>query len=398
VVSDPAPPRSVARLAALTTTTSASTDHADLTVPADVPPVLRALARVAAGQGTGPFQQAALLQHYLATNFQFDPRVPPGHSLAHMEHFVADTRRGTSEQFAATFVLAARLLGLPSRVVVGFVPQAAAGAATVAVTGRQALAWGEIRFDDVGWLPFFPTPAAAAAQGAALAGSTQGESAAQAALVDAAVRGPLTAPAAAARPAATAAPAPGRARHLRGLLRAAALVAAGAWAGYLVIAYARPVVRRRRRLSARRRPRERVVHAWEHAVEALLAAGVPVPSSASPAEVVRLGTPAVGGERADGKRAGAAGSATSVSALRGLANLVTVALFGPDPESSGDSDADRRAATEARRLALTVERAAWRTAPRRRRLAVRLSPRAVLRVGRVRPSATSRPAPRAAGT
>ncbi|MBL7618336.1 transglutaminaseTgpA domain-containing protein, partial [Frankia sp. AgB1.8] len=146
VVSRPAAARSVAQLAALTSGTAATADQDAeyLALPANLPPVLRALARVAAGQGTGPFQEAALLQHYLATNFQFDPRVPPGHSLAHVEHFVADTRRGTSEQFATTFVLAARILGLPARVVVGFPPAPPARAATVTVARRPAPAGGAV--------------------------------------------------------------------------------------------------------------------------------------------------------------------------------------------------------------------------------------------------------------
>lgn len=339
VVSQPPPTRSVAQLAALTSGTAATAgqDAEDLALPPNLPPVLRALARVAAGQGGGPFQQAALLQHYLATNFQFDPRVPPGHSLAHVEHFVADTRRGTSEQFAATFVLAARILGLPSRLVVGFAPAAPAGATTLTVTGRQALAWAEVRFDGAGWLPFFPTPSATDARGAALAGSTQGESAAQAALVDAAVRGPLAVPATVNRPAVAAAARPGRAGHLRGLVAWSGAGLGALAVGYLAIAFVRPLARRRRRLSARRPPRERVVLAWEHVVDALLAVSVPVPASASPAEVVQLGARAVGGERADGRRAGAGGAGASMSALRGLANLTTLALFGPDDEAGRPS-------------------------------------------------------------
>ncbi|MBL7516314.1 transglutaminase domain-containing protein, partial [Frankia nepalensis] len=208
IVSAPAPARPVTELAALT---SGSAAAADLALPAGVPPVLRALAHTAADQGTGPFQRAALLQRYLASNFQFDPRLAPGHSLAHIEHFVADTRRGTSEQFATTFVLAARVLGLPSRVVVGFAPEQPAGSASVTVTGRAALAWAEVWFDGAGWLPFFPTPPAADAGGAALAGGAQGEPAAQTALVDAAVRGPLTAPVTAPIPAVAGAARPGRA-------------------------------------------------------------------------------------------------------------------------------------------------------------------------------------------
>ncbi|MDT3443682.1 transglutaminaseTgpA domain-containing protein [Pseudofrankia sp. BMG5.37] len=408
IVSAPRPTRSLNELAALTTATAAtaSTDAEYLALPADIPPVLRALAKVAAGQGNGPFQQAALLQHYLATNFRFDPQVPPGHSLAHVEHFVADTRRGTSEQFATTFVLAARILGLPSRVVVGFAPDAQARPATVAVTGRQALAWAEVRFDGAGWLPFFPTPAATDARGAPLAGSAQGESAVQAAAVDAAVRGPLTAPAAAAQPAITVAPPAGRATDIHGFLSKAGLTAAALIAGYLLVAFARPAARRHRRLSGRRRPRERVVLAWAHALDALASAGVRIPESASPAEVVQLGAVAGGGAGDH-----SAGRGSSLSALRGLANLATLALFGPGPgpdagtgtgtgKANGESVQTRRppagpgaagspsvgwegpwgarAADEARRLASTVERAARRSASPRRRLATRLAPRRVL--------------------
>jgi len=377
VVSAPAPARSMALLAALTTGTpaTAAQDTEYLALPPNVPPVLRALALVAAGQGAGPFQRAALLQHYLAANFRFDPSVPPGHSLAHVEHFVADTRRGTSEQFAATFVLAARILGLPSRLVVGFAPTAPAGPATVAVTGRQALAWAEVRFDGAGWLPFFPTPAAADREGAALAGSTQGESAAQAALVTAAVRGPLAVPAAADRPVVRAVAPSGRASQLGALLASVGTGAAVVAAGYLTVAFARPVARRRRRLSGRRGARERVVLAWEHAVDALLAVGAPIPASASPTEVVRLGSAAVG-ERVSDRRPRASGHGAGVSALRGLANLTELVLFGPGDRAAGLGPA--AVADEARRLALVVERTAWRTASRRRRLAIRLSARAVL--------------------
>jgi transglutaminase-like putative cysteine protease len=399
VVSAPAPARTIDELAALTTGPgpTATGDAEYLALPPEIPPVLRALALVAAGQGTGPFQRAALLERYLATNFTFDPTAPPGHTLAHVEHFVSDTRRGTSEQFATTFVLAARILGLPSRVVVGFAPGAPGGLGpvTVAVTGRQALAWAEVRFDGVGWLPFFPTPAAADAQGATLAGSTQGESVAQAAAVDAAVRGGLTAPVTAPAPV-QAPPGPARARGVDGLLTVAGTCVAALVAVYAALAYARPAARRRRLLSTRGGPRERVVLAWAHTLDALGAAGVAVPASASPTEVLGLGAAAVGGE---GERAPAparpvgTGQARGSGPLRRLTDLATLALFGPDDGAGGASGADAgeiargggwagaagdRAAAEARRLAREVQRLSWRRLPRRRRLVSRFAPGRVL--------------------
>ncbi|MBX6388019.1 MAG: hypothetical protein IRZ08_03275 [Frankia sp.] len=414
IVSAPPPLPSVAELVALTTGPGAAVPGPGagdyLALPAELPGAVTELAEAAAGQGTAPFQQAALLARYLATYFQFDPSAPPGHALGHLEHFIVDSRRGTSEQFATTFVLAARVLGLPSRVVVGFAPTVPAsdGPVTVTVTGRDALAWAEVWFDDAGWLPFFPTPAPAEAAGdqGGLAGTAQGEPATQAALLDAAADTPARVPPAREDPPADQPSPSATAVDPRWLLTAGVGVGAALAAGYLLLAFARPAARRRRRLAARGSPRGRVVSAWAHAVDALTLAGVPIPVSATPAEVVRLTIPA------------AVGTGPAASALRGLATLATVALFGPDtgpavpreagqagPDSAAAAEADgpaavapppstgtaeatgagdwsgaagRRAADEARRFAIQVERASWRALPRRRRLANRLAPRHVL--------------------
>jgi hypothetical protein len=66
----------------------------------------------------------------------------------------AGGQRGTSEQFAAAFAVLGRMLGLPTRVVVGF----EATAPTSVVRGADALAWPEVLFNDVGWVPFNPFP------------------------------------------------------------------------------------------------------------------------------------------------------------------------------------------------------------------------------------------------
>ncbi|MFC7099766.1 transglutaminase family protein [Nonomuraea rubra] len=74
-----------------------------------------------------------------------------------MEFFLQTTHRGTSEQFAATFALMARTLGLPSRVVVGFRPGEKSGGVYHVKSGH-VMAWAEIRFEGLGWRPFYPTP------------------------------------------------------------------------------------------------------------------------------------------------------------------------------------------------------------------------------------------------
>ncbi len=72
---------------------------------------------------------------------------------------------GDQEQYAALMALMVRSIGLPARVVVGFAPQPAAGAAgpgsaldTVQVRGSDITAWVEVPFAGLGWVPFDAAP------------------------------------------------------------------------------------------------------------------------------------------------------------------------------------------------------------------------------------------------
>ncbi|SEG27971.1 Transglutaminase-like superfamily protein [Nonomuraea solani] len=119
--------------------------------------LFRRLAQQATKGADAPIKQAYRLQNYLRTNASYDVTAPPGHSLKGLEFFLRTTHRGTSEQFAATFALMARTLGLPSRVVVGFRPGEASGGVYHVKSGH-VMAWAEIKFDGLGWRPFYPTP------------------------------------------------------------------------------------------------------------------------------------------------------------------------------------------------------------------------------------------------
>ncbi|MEV4170903.1 transglutaminaseTgpA domain-containing protein [Nonomuraea sp. NPDC049709] len=119
--------------------------------------LFRRLAQEATKGADAPIKQAYRLQSYLRTNATYDVTAPPGHSLKGLEFFLQTTHRGTSEQFAATFALMARTLGLPSRVVVGFRPGQVSGGVYHVKSGH-VMAWAEIKFDKLGWRPFYPTP------------------------------------------------------------------------------------------------------------------------------------------------------------------------------------------------------------------------------------------------
>ncbi|MEU6998552.1 DUF3488 and transglutaminase-like domain-containing protein [Nonomuraea sp. NPDC046570] len=119
--------------------------------------LFRKVAQEATKGADVPIRQAYRLQNFLRTTAKYDITAPPGHSLKGLEFFLDTTHRGTSEQFASSFALMARTLGLPSRVVVGFRPGEATGG-VYRVKSGHVMAWAEIKFEKLGWRPFYPTP------------------------------------------------------------------------------------------------------------------------------------------------------------------------------------------------------------------------------------------------
>ncbi|WP_454296302.1 DUF3488 and transglutaminase-like domain-containing protein [Salana multivorans] len=65
---------------------------------------------------------------------------------------------GTSEQFASSFAVLARTLGIPTRLVAGFEVPGAGQAGTVEITGADARVWAEVYLARVGWVAVDPGP------------------------------------------------------------------------------------------------------------------------------------------------------------------------------------------------------------------------------------------------
>jgi hypothetical protein len=126
-------------------------------------------ARAAAGAGGSPFGTALALERHLRENYRVatGAALPTGHGYAQLDWFLRTSRRGTSEQFATAYVVLARSLGLPVRLVVGFRQPAAPDAdGFYTVRNRDVLAWPEIHLDGPGWVPMDPTARADTAAGA----------------------------------------------------------------------------------------------------------------------------------------------------------------------------------------------------------------------------------------
>ncbi|MFI6496189.1 transglutaminaseTgpA domain-containing protein [Nonomuraea typhae] len=222
----------------------------------------RKLAQQAVKGADEPIKQAYRLQKYLRTSAAYDITAPPGHSLKGLEFFLETTHRGTSEQFASTFALMARTLGLPSRVVVGFRPGVQSGGVHQVKSG-DVMAWAEIQFEGLGWRPFYPTPGRSGAKDDHEVVSSAIEESER--LEGEFTQGGANRPKPSAKPSPGGGREPGEGAPLWVIVPAAA---AGVLAVYAVVAVALPWWRRRRRRSAPG-AEGRVLGAWQQTCDDL---------------------------------------------------------------------------------------------------------------------------------
>ncbi|MEO3804967.1 transglutaminaseTgpA domain-containing protein [Nonomuraea sp. B1E8] len=314
------------------------------------------IARRATAGARGPAQQAARLATYLRKHAKNDVTAPPGHGYRAIEFFLTESRRGTTEQFAASFALLARSIGLPSRIVVGFRPGRAAEGGVRQVRGGDVLAWAEVGFEGIGWVPFYPTPSRTRSGGG---GDVAEGTPKQAKEIEQAINSdssePEPTPTAAGRPTPAPTPEPAERESPAGPLVWVAVAAGVASAYLLAVAVVPPVRRMRRRRGSA--PAERVAGAWRETVFRLRGAGVPR-SGASTAREVAVRAGAVLGEPAR----------EPLTALADLANLATF----------GDAPVDEAAAGLAWRHVAEIDRLVRQRIGLPGRLARRLSPRSLL--------------------
>jgi transglutaminase-like putative cysteine protease len=121
-----------------------------------IPVNLRVAARDVGGD-MAPYEAALALQNWFREEFTYDQTVDLSDAEDPMSVFLT-MRRGFCQQFASAFALAARALGIPSRVVVGFTTGNPTPDSAYAVYGRNAHAWPEILLEGIGWVAFEPTP------------------------------------------------------------------------------------------------------------------------------------------------------------------------------------------------------------------------------------------------
>jgi len=160
-------PRPTADLLRASTLADAAAVNYEL--PGGFPDVAReAAASVTRGTETA-FDALIALQNWFRTEFEYNIDVQLGNSNDAIESFLR-VKEGFCQQFAGTFAAMARSLGLPARVAVGFTEGSLGSDGRYRVFGRNAHAWPEVWFDDVGWVAFEPTPGRGSADSTAYTG------------------------------------------------------------------------------------------------------------------------------------------------------------------------------------------------------------------------------------
>jgi transglutaminase-like putative cysteine protease len=143
--------------AQLATASTAGAPAGSYDLPRGIPSEAFELAAEVTAAATNPYEQVILLQNWFKTQFKYDLKVQKGHSDDAIRNFLS-IRRGYCEQFAGTFAVMARTLGLPARVAVGFTNGELKNDGLYHVLGRHAHAWTEVWFEGFGWVLFDPTP------------------------------------------------------------------------------------------------------------------------------------------------------------------------------------------------------------------------------------------------
>ncbi len=116
--------------------------------------------RITAG-ATSQYEQAAAIEHFLATSFGYTLQL--GNTLAKdpIAYFLFERRKGHCEYFASSMAVMLRSIGIPSRVVNGFrTGEFNDVTGQYVVRARNAHSWVEAYFPASGWVSFDPTPGA----------------------------------------------------------------------------------------------------------------------------------------------------------------------------------------------------------------------------------------------
>lgn len=110
-----------------------------------------------------PFEKAAKIEEYLKRNYRYTLTPGKGEGKNPVEDFLFYTKEGYCEQYATAMTLMLRAIGIPSRLVTGFLPgEWNKFGNYLIIRQRDAHSWVEAYMPESGWATFDPTPPAEA--------------------------------------------------------------------------------------------------------------------------------------------------------------------------------------------------------------------------------------------
>ena len=130
-----------------------------LQVPVEMPREVRALARELADSSDRMTGLRNIDRHITSNQtYSLNPK-PIAAGEDFVRGFLFDTKEGFCVHFATSFVILARLNGIPARYVTGFLANLPADGSPATVTGQYAHAWAEVWLEGEGWVHWEATRA-----------------------------------------------------------------------------------------------------------------------------------------------------------------------------------------------------------------------------------------------
>lgn len=132
-----------------------------LQLPADFSPQIQELAQTLAGDLSTPYDITVAITSYLRGELQYVDRMPiPPADRDPIEWALFEQKQGFCNYYATAEVLMLRSVDIPARLAVGYSHgerESIGGRVQYAVRERDAHAWPEVYFPNIGWVEFEPT-------------------------------------------------------------------------------------------------------------------------------------------------------------------------------------------------------------------------------------------------
>ena len=121
---------------------------------------VRALAQEITRSKTSAYEKAQAIEAYLSRNYRYSLDISPGMQTHPLEEFLFERKTGYCEHYATAMVVLLRNVGVPARLVTGFLATEWNEYGNYyLVRQRDAHAWVEVHLPSSGWVTMDPTPA-----------------------------------------------------------------------------------------------------------------------------------------------------------------------------------------------------------------------------------------------